>query len=148
VQARTSATRRYRRLLDAVRRAHSSWSGRPARWSAGAGLAVVLLLLLAHVRRLGEAIRSRRLAGHPEKAPRRAAEIWYGRMLATLARSGWPKPPEQTPAEFVGGIEDDAVRERVARFTEDYEWARFGGSADHARRLPALYDSIVTTTRR
>ncbi len=148
VRVRHQATRRYRRLLDAVRRAQSSWAGFPARWSAGAGLAVVLVLLLANLRRLAETIRSRRLAGHPEKAPGRAAEIWYGRMLDTLARRGWPKPPEQTPSEFVGWIEDDAVREQVARFTEDYEWARFGSSADHARRLPELYQGIVNTTRR
>jgi hypothetical protein len=111
-------------------------------------LAVVLVLLLANLQPLAEAIRSRRLAGHPEKAPDRAAEIWYRRMLDTLARRGWPKPPEQTPTEFVGWIEDDAVREQVARFTEDYKWARFGGSADHARRLPELYQGIVNTTRR
>jgi hypothetical protein len=144
---RNQATRRYMRLLDAVRRAHSSGAGFPARWSAGAGLAVVLLLLLASARRLAEAIRSHRLAGHPEKAQSRAAELWYGRMLDTVARRGWPKPPQQTPTEFVGCIEDDAVREQVARFTENYEWARFGGSADHARRLPELYQCIVTATR-
>jgi hypothetical protein len=148
MHVRNQAIRRYMRLLEAVRRAHSSWAGFPARWSAGAGLGVVLVLLLANARRLEEAIRNRRLAGHPEKAPGRAAEIWYGRLLNTLARRGWRKPPEQTPTEFVGCIEDDAVRGQVARFTEDYEWARFGGSADHARRLPELYQSIVTTTRR
>jgi hypothetical protein len=148
MRVRKQAVRRYARLLEAVRQAHSSWAGFPVRWSAGAGLGVVLVLLLANARRLGAAIRSRRLAGHPEKAPGRAAEIWYGRMLNTLARKGWRKPPQQTPTEFFGCIEDDAVRELVARFTEDYEWARFGGSADHARRLPELYHSIVTTARR
>jgi hypothetical protein len=104
--------------------------------------------LLANARRIWRAFRRQLLASHPEKSPRLAAEIWYERMIQILARSGWRKPPSQTPGEFVGGIDDEAVREQVARFTQHYEWARFGGSADHARRLPELYRSIVTSARR
>ncbi len=42
--------------------------------------------------------------------------------------------------EFVRKIEDTALREPVARFTEVYESARFGNSAEDVQRLPELYD--------
>jgi hypothetical protein len=77
-----------------------------------------------------------------------AAELWYERMVFKLARKGWRKLPTQTPGEFTRRIEDEVVREKVGQFTRHYEWARFGGSADHARQLPELYESIVASTRR
>jgi protein-glutamine gamma-glutamyltransferase len=148
LRLRNQAMRRYLELLAVVRRAHLSWAGFAARWIAGGGLAAALLLLLANARRLWRAVRRNRLADRPEKSPRLAAEIWYERMIHILGRRGWRKPLAQTPVEFVRGIDDPAVRERVARFTLHYEWARFGGSADHARRLPELYRNIVASARR
>jgi hypothetical protein len=148
LRLRNRETRQYQGLLAAIRRAQSFLAALPARWSVAGGLATFLLLLLANARRIWRAFRRQLLASHPEKSPRLAAEIWYERMIQILARSGWRKPPSQTPGEFVGGIDDEAVREQVARFTQHYEWARFGGSADHARRLPELYRSIVTSARR
>jgi len=88
------------------------------------------------------------LAAHPEKAPGRAAELWYERMLRNLERQGWRKLPSQTPGEFADRIETETLREQVGRFTLHYEWARFGGSAEGASRLPALYENVVASTRR
>ena len=89
-----------------------------------------------------------RLASHPEKAPGQAAGLWYERLLHRLAREGWRKLETQTPGEFARRIGSETVREQVTRFTLHYEWARFGGSADHARRLPELFERVVASTRR
>jgi len=35
----------------------------------------------------------------------------------------------------------------VARFTDVYESARFGNSREDARRLPELYEEVLTATR-
>jgi len=64
-----------------------------------------------------------------------------------LAKRGIEKPQTQTPQEFVREIENVRLREPVARFTDVYELARFGNSADDARRLPELYEEVLTATR-
>jgi hypothetical protein len=109
---------------------------------------VALLFLVANVRRQWRGFCSRRLAAHPEKSPNVAATIWYQRMTRMLARKGWSKPPAQTPKEFLICIQDEVMRESVAKFTEHYESARFGGSAEDAQRLPELYEEISTVARR
>ncbi len=147
-QMRNQQTNRYQRLLALARRTQMFLANLPKRWELAAGLAAILLLCLANAGSIARSLRRRRLASHPEKSPRLAAEIWYERMLDVLARSGWRKSGTQTPEEFVGNIDDETVREGVARFTRHYEWARFGGSADHARQLPELYRSIATSARR
>jgi len=68
-------------------------------------------------------------------------------MACTLARRGVPKPPAQTPQEFVKRIEDARLREPVARFTDVYELARFGNSADDVQKLPELYELVENATR-
>jgi hypothetical protein len=73
--------------------------------------------------------------------------MWYGRMARALARRGVEKPAAQTPQEFVKRIEDDRLREPVARFTEAYEAARFGDSAEDVKRLPELYEEVESATR-
>ncbi len=138
----------YARLLAGARQAHTGVAGSWRRWSATVAATVLSLLLLIIGPGLGRALAHRRLAAHPEKAPGRAAELWYGRMLHRLARQGWRKLATQTPGEFARRIENEVVREEVGRFTQHYEWARFGGSADHASRLPELYESVVASTRR
>lgn len=140
--------RHYEALLDSARQAQDTMSNSPARWSVGAVLATGLLLLLANARRLWNALRRRRLAARPEKAPRLAATIWYERMTRRVARLGWRKSPMQTPAEFVTCIENDLVRDRVAQFTRHYEHARFGDSAEDASRLPELFEEIATADRK
>jgi hypothetical protein len=138
----------YRALLNSVRRTQSTLAVSPGRWSLTLGLTAALLLLLVNLRRLRLAFRRQRLASRPEASPRAAAEIWYERMTSRLEQKGWHKPPAQTPGEFVVCIDDDAVRERVARFTQHYEWARFGDSAPDAKLLPELYQNIVTSADR
>jgi hypothetical protein len=44
-------------------------------------------------------------------------------------------------------IEDRQLRVPIARFTEVYESARFGNSAEDARRLPELYEEVEAATR-
>jgi len=143
---------RYARLLAGARQAHTGVAGSWRRWSAMVAATVLSLLLLISGLiggpGLWRALARRRLAAHPERAPGKAAELWYGRMLHSLARKGWRKLATQTPGEFARRIESEVVREEVGRFTLHYEWARFGGSADHARRLPELYESVVASTRR
>ncbi|MBZ5703957.1 MAG: DUF3488 and transglutaminase-like domain-containing protein [Acidobacteriia bacterium] len=147
-EVRSWFRRHYQALLDNARLAQDTMSQSPGRWSVGAVLATGLVLLLANARRIWHALRRRRLAARPEKAPRLAATIWYERMTHRVARLGWRKSPAQTPAEFVTCIENDLVRDRVAQFTRHYEHARFGDSAEDASRLPELFEEISTAGRR
>jgi hypothetical protein len=64
-----------------------------------------------------------------------------------LARRGMEKPVAQTPQEFVKRIDDTRLREPVARFTDVYESARFGNSAEDAQRLPELFEEVELATR-
>jgi hypothetical protein len=118
------------------------------RWSVTAALITLLLLLAANSGRLWRALRRQQLAARPEKSPRLAATIWYERMARTLAKRGWRKLPAQTPQEFVIGIADDAIRQRVTQFTRHYERARFGDSSEDASRLRELYEEISSATRK
>jgi hypothetical protein len=67
--------------------------------------------------------------------------------MRVLAKKGWRKSPAHTPKEFLIRIEDEAMRESVAKFTRHYESARFGGSAHDAERLPELYEEISNAPR-
>jgi hypothetical protein len=66
-------------------------------------------------------------------------------MLRQAARRGWPKAATQTPEEFAASISDSKLKDRVSGFTERYENARFGNSADDAARLPDLYEKIKSS---
>jgi protein-glutamine gamma-glutamyltransferase len=147
-RARNWARRQHEALLTAARRTQQTVSDSPGKWSL-AGSAVALLVLFgANARRMWRALRSHRLAARPEKSPSLAATIWYERMTRRLAKKGWRKSPTHTPSEFLTRIQDEAVRESVAKFTQHYESARFGGSAPDAQRLPELYDEISTAADR
>jgi protein-glutamine gamma-glutamyltransferase len=147
-RARNWARRHHEALLAVARRTQRTVSGSPVQWSLAGGAIALLLVLAANARRLSRAFRNRRLAARPEKSPSLAATIWYERMTRMLARKGWCKSPAQTPAEFLTCIQDDAMREPVTKFTQHYESARFGDSAEDAQRLPELYEEILTTARR
>ena len=138
----------YESMLAAARRAGSAIAGAPLRWGLGGVIATILLLLAANARQIWQALARRWLAARPEKAPRRAATIWYERMTAALGHRGWRKLPTQTPEEFVQSIDDSKIRARVAKFTRHYESARFDQSVEDARRLPQLYEEISATRRR
>jgi len=137
----------YLSLLAAARRAQATVSDAPGTWTIGAVLAALALLLAANARRIWNFMNMRRVATHPETAPQMAATIWYRRAVKTLAKRGWKKSEMQTPSEFLGNIDDALMRERVARFTRHYENARFGNSAEDARRLPELFDEISAGDR-
>ncbi len=66
--------------------------------------------------------------------------IWRGAECA--------KSTTQTAQEFVRVIADERLRARVERFTEAYESARFGNSADDALRLPELYEEVELATKK
>jgi transglutaminase-like putative cysteine protease len=147
-RARSWARRHHEELLSAARRTQRTVLESPVRWSVAGGAIALLLLFAVNAQRLWRGLRSRRLAARPEKSPSLAATIWYERMTRMLARKGWRKSPVHTPNEFVICIQDEAMRESVAKFTQHYESARFGGSAQDAQRLPELYEEIMTAVRR
>jgi hypothetical protein len=89
-------------------------------------------------------IYEKRLRSYPEQFPEQAASMWYEQMARFLARWGTQKLPGNTPQEFVKKIEDERLRTRVAQFTQAYESARFGNSTDEAKRLPELYEEVVS----
>jgi hypothetical protein len=111
-------------------------------------LLALLLLAVANAGRIVRMIRTKRLQAHPERSPDQAAAMWYERMARDLARRGVRKSAAQTAQEFVRMIGDDQLRTRVSRFTEVYEAARFGNSADDALRLPELYEELEAATRK
>ena len=135
----------YHRLLKLARAGERGFERSPSSWSAGGALVGFLLLLAANAGRITRLIRSHRLRAHPDRAPSQAAAMWYERMARFLARRGVRKTPAQTPQEFVRGIKDKQLRMHVEQFTEVYEAARFGNSADDAVRLPELYEEVEAT---
>lgn len=138
----------YSRLLDLGRRARARLAHAPGTWSLGGVSAVILLFLAIKARRIWRFVRLRRVAAHPENSPQVAAAVWYGRMTRALARRGWRKASSQTPGEFVVSIDDAALQQVVARFTNHYRGARFGDSAEDAKMLPELYEKVAAAGRR
>jgi hypothetical protein len=57
------------------------------------------------------------------------------------------KPLAETAQEFLRKIDDDRLREPIARFTQVYESARFGNSTEDAQLLPKLYEEVELATR-
>jgi hypothetical protein len=147
-QMRDWARQKYATLLRRARRANTTMSQSPGRWTLlGLGTALALLLLL-NLRGVLAWLRRLRLAAHPEKAPSEAAALWYSRLTGKLARKGLRKNESQTPREFVKAIQVQPLRTRVEKFTDAYEAARFGGSTEEAARLPELYDEVLTGDER
>jgi transglutaminase-like putative cysteine protease len=140
--ARLWAHRGYARLLEQARHLEAQARTSPRRFAGVALGAIALLVLLLNLGRLRRMVRVRRLARNPARVPQAAASIWYGRMLLSLGRRGWHKLPEQTPKEFVRTIDDPTLRGSVAAFTDHYERARFGSSAQDAQALPEIYEEI------
>lgn len=132
----------YIRLLRWARK--SEWGVAGAqRWWFGAGLALAfVLLVLTNSARVLRRIRLRRLKTHPERAPQQAATMWYERMVRYLARRGLQKSKSATAQELIAAVRDTRLQTRVRRFSEAYESARFGNSAEDARRLPKLLEEV------
>ncbi len=140
--ARVWARRKYESMLKWARRSQDRVEHYPLRWAVLGAVIVCLLSLLANLGRLARWLQQLTLRKHPERAPEQAAAMWYARMSRTLARSGLQKTAAQTPQEFLQKIEDERLRQPVSRFTEIYESARFGNSAQDAQRLPELYEQV------
>jgi protein-glutamine gamma-glutamyltransferase len=134
--------RYYQRWLARARRVSRTVSSSPMRWGGAAMVLALLAGLLISAGRVRRILLRNRLAAHPERSPVLASSIWYERMTRLIARRGWKKTPAQTPQEFVTSITDHATRDRVARFTERYEKARFAGSSEDAESLPELYEEV------
>jgi transglutaminase-like putative cysteine protease len=132
----------YRRLLRWARDAENRIAASTVRWGTRAIIVVAVLLFLFTLPRLLIFLRKVRLARRPRQSPQLAASIWYERMVRQTAKQGWKKSPEQTPDEFASLISDPVIKDRVVDFTEHYERARFGKSAEDASELPELYEEI------
>jgi protein-glutamine gamma-glutamyltransferase len=145
--SRKWARHKYASMLRWARQKQDRVEHSPARWAL-AGLAIALILaLLANVGRIIRAVQEKWVSAHPERAPEQAASIWYERMTRMLSRKGLRRSKGQTAQEFVRRIENQRLREPVARFTSVYESARFGNSPGDASRLPELYEEVQAATR-
>lgn len=144
---RTWGRNHYASMLKWARRSEDRVEQAPRRWLLVGGIALAALLLFANLGRLVRWLHENWLGSHPERSPEQAAAVWYQRMSRILAKRGLEKPQTQTPQEFVREIDNLRLREPVSRFTDVYESARFGNSPEDARRLPELYEEVVTATR-
>jgi transglutaminase-like putative cysteine protease len=70
------------------------------------------------------------------------ATALYARMLKSLKRRGFEKPPWFTPGEFATTLPESELGSRVAEFTLGYQALRFGGERDHGPHLEALLKGI------
>lgn len=134
----------YDRLLAWAHKTESSMGSSAWKWTVRGFALCLFLILAASMPRIVTFARRIRMARRPERAPQMAASIWYEKMLRQLAHKGWQKSPAQTPDEFAAAIRDEHLKTRVSDFTERYEGARFGGSAQDASRLPEIYEEIKT----
>jgi protein-glutamine gamma-glutamyltransferase len=138
---------RYESILQWGRRVHHQAERSPAQWIFGAAAFSLIFLVLRNWQWISRQVRERRLQSHPRRNPEQAATLWYRKMAGALERNGVQKCETLTPREFVEQIDKASLREPVARFTEVYESARFGNSADDAERLPELYEDVKTAAR-
>jgi transglutaminase-like putative cysteine protease len=146
-RARVWARDHYAAMLKWARRSQDRVEHSPGRWAILGAAVTITLLLLGNLGRIARLLHEKWLRAYPERSPEQAAAMWYRRMARAVARRGVEKPPAQTAQEFVKRIEDNRLREPVARFTAVYESARFGNSADDAQRLPELYEEVELAAR-
>jgi transglutaminase-like putative cysteine protease len=140
--AQSWGRREYQKMLAWARRVQDRVGASGVKWGIRAVVAFALVLLIISLPRLLLLLQKIRLARSPRQAPQLAASIWYERMLRQTAKLGWTKSPAQTPDEFASVITDQKIQHCVSDFTEHYERARFGNSAEDASRLPELYEEI------
>ena len=146
-RSRKWARNHYASMLKWARHSQDRVERSPGHWVVTGASVVLVLLLLGNLSRIARLLHEKWLTAHPERSPEQAASMWYRKMARAVARQGVEKPAAQTPQEFVRKIEDIRLREPVARFTQVYESARFGNSADDAQRLPELYAEVEMATK-
>ena len=143
------------RMQESGRRLNFSWIPSLSQWGSRAaavagGIAVAALLaLLAWAagpallrwrrRRLGER-RARAGMGQPSDAT-----LLYQRMLATLARRGYQKPPWLTPQEFSRVLPQSEMSVVVEDLTAAYTAFRFGGRREVAPQILRLLERLEAT---
>ena len=137
----------YDALLSKARTLNNRLAQAPRRWALSAVAGLIALLLLLNTRNLLGWLSRRNLRAHPEKAPALAASLWYQRLTRRLGTRGWRKSGTETPREWLRKIDDRLLRERVEKFTDAYEYARFGNDAEQARRLPKLFEEVTEAER-
>jgi len=147
-QARWWTQLHYARMLSWAKRKQAGADGSPTRWFWLSATGALLLGALPNTGRILRAIRTWRLRTNPQYAPQLAAAVWYEKMARYLARRGVQKSPTQTAREFVRLIEDEPLRSRVGEFTNAYESARFGDSAEEAQKLPELYEQVEMAAKK
>jgi hypothetical protein len=135
--------KQYLSALKMTRRVNSEVASHPTEWVAVAVFLAGLILVAWNARRIVRMLNQRAIAKTPSRAPQVAATIWYSRMLRSVAKQGYFKPATQTPEEFAKLIEEPVLRNSVKTFTEHYERARFGQSAEDAEQLPELFEEIA-----
>jgi protein-glutamine gamma-glutamyltransferase len=145
--ARIWARDHYAAMLKWARRSQDRVEHSPGRLAILGAAVTLTLLLLGNLGRIARLLHEKWLRAYPERSPEQAAAMWYRRMARALARRGVEKPAAQTAQEFLKRIEDNRLREPVARFTAVYESARFGNCAEDAQRLPELYEEVELATR-
>ena len=145
--ARTWAQTHYASMLEWARQTQDRAQHAPAKWILAVVSLSLLFLLLRNLGRIARLVQEFRLSAHPERSPEQAAAIWYARTARDLAQRGMHKSNTETPREFLRRIDDQGLREPVARFTESYESARFGNSAEDAGHLPKLYAEVQSASR-
>src|SRR5579864_1232253 len=145
--ARDWARDHYATMLRWARRSQDRVEHSPGRWAIFGVVIAFAFALLGNLGRIARWLHEKWLQAHPERSPQQAAAMWYDRMARALARRGVEKPAAHTPHEFLKKIEDNRLREPVARFTEVYESARFGNSIEDAQRLPELFEDVELATR-
>jgi protein-glutamine gamma-glutamyltransferase len=146
-RVRNWASGHYNAMIEWARRSQKRAAHAPEKWTVLVAGAFLLLLVLANLRRIVRGLREHWLRAHPERSPQQAAAVWYERMARAVARKGVERTAAQTPHEFLEKISDQRLRTPVARFTDVYESARFGNSADDAQRLPELYEEVELAAR-
>jgi len=145
--ARLWARERYASMLDWAQRSQERVEHSPRRWALIGLGAALALVFLANIKRITKGLHEAWLGAHPDRSPKQAASLWYERMARILARRGMKKSREETPQEFVRKIESQRLRKPVEEFTNVYESARFGNSAEDAGRLPELFEEVAAATR-
>ncbi len=145
--ARDWARTKYAAMIKWARRSQNRVEHSPGRWALLGTVLALSLALLGNLGRIASLLQEKWLRAHPERSPEQAAAMWYRRMVRALARGGVEKPAAQTAHEFLMKIEDARLREPVARFTYAYEAARFGDSAEDAKKLEELCNEVELSAK-
>jgi transglutaminase-like putative cysteine protease len=147
-QVRMWGRAQYEGMVNWARRSQEQALHSRGQWLAVGFPVALLLLFLANARAIVRKVRERWLRTHPERSPDQAATMWYQRMIRALARQGLRRVQSQTPQEFLNHITNEPLRTQVKLFTEVYESARFGRSAEDAQKLEELYEEVESTARK